>query len=157
MSQFWPCGSVSGRPGLSGDGSHGKCLSEGVAFNQIAGDPVSHSLYKVYITVKVCRTHRRVKRRHCLCGMSVTVCDLHPATALCLLRDRYSLAPLPRPQLHRPCQTPRESEVAAGCGAGCPAIVASSQQEMERAVSQPDSLSRGSPCASASAFRLLLA
>lgn len=84
-------------------------------------------------------------------------CDLHPATAVYLLRDRYSLAPLPRPQLHRPCWTLRESEVAAGCGTRCPASVASSQQEMERAVSQPDSLSHGSPRDSASAFRLLLA
>lgn len=73
MSQSWPHGSVSGRLGLTGDGSHGKCLSEGVAFNKIAGDPVSRFLDKVYITVKVCRTHRCIKRRHCLCGMSVTV------------------------------------------------------------------------------------
>nr|CAI9696178.1 unnamed protein product [Rangifer tarandus platyrhynchus] len=71
--------------------------------------------------------------------------------------DRHSLAPLPRPQLHRLCWTPRERKVASDCGPRCPAIVASGQQEMERAVSQPDSLSRGSPCASASAFKLLLA
>ena len=62
MSQAWPRGSGSGRLGLTGDGSHGKCSSEGVAFNQIAGDPVPCTLRKVYITMKVCRTHQCITR-----------------------------------------------------------------------------------------------
>lgn len=50
-----------------------------------------------------------------------------------------------------------KSQVDTGCSPGCPALVDAGQQEMEWAVSQPDSLSRGAPHVSANAVRMLLA
>lgn len=49
-----------------------------------------------------------------------------------------------------------ESQVGAGCSPDCPTLVDIGQQEMEWAVSQPDSLSHGAPRVLANAFRMLL-
>ena len=43
------------------------------------------------------------------------------------------------------------------CSPDCPTLVDIGQQEMEWAVSQPDSLSHGAPRVFANAFRMLLA